>query len=94
MEGEIKVFQMNDCDWMAARSLEEAVDDYKKNYVGDDEHLIDDPCELSDEAMNRLLYTRTEDDGDPVGKVSFRQQLNLMIAEGQEFPCFFASTEY
>ena len=91
----IKVFAMNDCDWMAAASLEEAVEAYKLDYLGDenpDPEMIEDAHEVSAEAMHRLRFTDTE--VQPPVTRTFAEQLALEIAQGREFPCFFASTEY
>ena len=92
MNSGIKIFSMNDCDWVAARSLEEAKKYYReKHWSGDDsdQTVFDDPHELDGSAMNRLQFS--DDDG---SKRTFAAQLALLIAQGQEFPCFFASTEY
>jgi len=91
---EIKVFAMNDCDWMAAAAtLEEAVAEYKANFCGDlDEGDL--PRELTSDEMDELIFRETGPDEEPLEKKSFRAKLNEMIAEGEEFPCFFASTEF
>jgi hypothetical protein len=57
---EVKIFKMNDCDWVAARTLEEAKkclaeivsdgvvnEDFEKNY-------LDDPRELGASALDTL----------------------------------------
>lgn len=89
--GTIKVFAMNDCDWMAGETVEDCLREYKANYSGDydgDDPL--EPEELDDEEMNTLRFTNDEIDK----KWSFREQLNWMIERGEKFPTFFASTEY
>lgn len=83
---EIKLFKMNDYDWWAARSIEEAVQDYK-TFCGEDG--IKNPHELSEEEMNRLIFK--DDDGE---SRTFNEQLKKEIDRGAEFPCMFASTEY
>lgn len=89
----IKIFAMNDCDWMAAETSEDAVREYKENFSGGD---FDDsgPVELSDAEMDRLVFREDEEDGSTVEDISFREKLNRMIAAGETFPCFFASTEF
>jgi hypothetical protein len=89
----IKVFCMNDCDWMAGATLEECKAEYINNYGGDawddaDGDQFEDAHELSPEAMQRLKFT--DEDGT---RRSFQEQLDKMIAEDNEFPQFFASTE-
>lgn len=89
----IKIFAMNDCDWMAAETVEDATREYKEQFSGGE---FDDgePVELSDEDMERLTFCETDEDEEAVERISFREKLNRMIAEGEQFPCFFASTEF
>jgi hypothetical protein len=105
MAQEIKIFAMNDCDWYAAESVEDAlkamaeVFSYKTTPEGIADMRegldVENPGEISDESMDSLIFT---DDSDlPEGQIvkrTFREQLAQMIADGQKFPCFFASTEY
>lgn len=90
----MKIFSMNDCDWMAAPTLEEAKAAYLKDVYGvnstnDEGDAFDDPGEISETQYDKLLFH--DDDG----KVrSFREQLQLMIERGDKFPVLFASTEY
>jgi hypothetical protein len=89
----MKIFSMNDCDWMAAETLEEA----KAAYIAtvwagtrEPEHdAFDDPGEILPEHYDKLMFT----DFDENTKCTFREQLNKMIARGDKFPAFFASTE-
>jgi hypothetical protein len=85
----MKVFAMNDFDWWAAETLEEAKLGYlKERGMEEADGPFDDPHELDEEAMNHFQFN--EDDG----KRSFREQLERMVSSGQKFPAFFASTEY
>lgn len=94
----IKIFEMNDCEWWAAATLKEAISDYKKTCHCNDAIFADlcpDPIEtLGDRALDGKMYTRAEEEGAPTGKISFRRQLEIMVASGCEFPCMFATTEY
>jgi len=85
----MKVFSMNDYDWMAGETLESCKADYLKNYGGD-EHDEDfaDTYELTPEDMQH--YKIADEDGTVR---TFQEQLDKMIAEGDDFPQFFASTE-
>ena len=83
----MKIFSMNDCEWMAAETLEEAKVAYLEQ-TGEDEDLLDDPGEIAESQYDKLMFR--DDDGSR----TFRQQLDLMIARGEKFPTFFASTEY
>lgn len=97
----IKIFAVNDCDWVAARSAEEALEFYMRDtrndratslgYSDDDpEAATALPDELTPEDMHRLKFL--SDDG-PGTRITFREQLDRLIAAGQQFPVHFASTE-
>ncbi len=90
----MKVFQMNDCDWMAAATPEEAKAAYSLfNHLDiPEEEMLEFPRELTDEEMDRLRYVDTE--VQPESHRTFREQLQHMIETGETFPTFFASTEY
>jgi hypothetical protein len=93
MEQEIKVWKVNDCDWMAAATAEEATAGHKELGMDCD----DDPAEpsaLTEEDMQRLVFQDEDNTTGEVTRRSFREQLDKMIAEGEKFPCFFASTEF
>jgi len=86
----MKVFNMNDCDWFMARSLEEAIYEYKKYLksqdMDDEPEYWEDAVELTEEEMDRLKYR----DEDLPEAVTFREALAMRGSE----PEFFASTEY
>lgn len=92
MSEKIKIFKLNDCDWWAGSDLESVKADYLKT-TGETEldDTFDEPYELSDALMERLKFRRDDDNHT---EVTFKEELARQIAEGQEFPCFFASTEY
>ena len=88
----IKVFAMNDCDWVAAVSLESAKRFYmESDFSGDlpENEAMDSPHEVSDADMDLLVFT--DDNG---SRSSFRHRLVCLEAERVKFPCLFASTEY
>lgn len=89
----MKIFRLNEYDWYAAETLEEAIAGYKElTGVGDDG--VDDPWELDDEELDRLKFHFTDDNEQSTGVVmSFRDALAKRIADGEKFPYFFASTE-
>ena len=92
---DIKVFRLNDCDWYAGRSLEECVVAYAKECGASVEDAKDDDArELTDAEMERLQFIDGKPGEKDAVKRSFKDQLALMIAEGTEFPAFFASTEF
>jgi hypothetical protein len=87
----MKIFAMNDCDWMAGEDLESCIQKYLADYAGSQsrDDALDDARELSGKEMDRLKFC--DEDGT---KRTFREQLDLMVAAGEQFPTFFASTEY
>lgn len=82
----IKIFEMNDCDWVAAKDMESAIMYYKGQISEDDRQ----PGELTSEQLDSLPYHL---DG-PSHTICFRAQLEQLVATGQAFPMLFASTEY
>jgi hypothetical protein len=100
----IKIFAMNDCDWYAGTTAEDATRGMAENLGFEttpeaiaemcEEYTVK-PVELSDEDLERKMFADDDEDG-AKGSVerSFRAQLDNMIATGEEFPCFFASTEF
>jgi len=88
----MKVFSMNDYDWMAAETLEEAKATYLE-HTGEDEGTLDDVCEVSAENMAKLQFRREPDEPGPQ-VCSFQDELDRLVANGAKFPRFFASTEY
>ena len=85
----MKIFSMNDCDWMAADTIEDATAEFIKEYGGDGS--IEDPHELTDDDMDRLILHDGEGERPDC---TFREGLSRMVSEGVTFPIFFASTEY
>lgn len=89
---DVKVFAINDCEWWAGRDLESIKAAFIKAGYGDESSFCE-PHEVVDPEMNRLTFV---DDLSDVNshKSTFQEHLDLMVAQGAEFPCFFASTEY
>lgn len=89
----IKIFKLNDCDWFAARTMEEAIACARAEFdYGDDS--IEDPHELTDEELDTHLFQFRNDYDRPLESMSFRAALAKRIADGERFPYLFASTEY
>lgn len=87
----IKVFRINECDWMAAETLEAAIASHT-NITGhecEDEGCCDGPRELTDAEMDTFIFA--DEDG---SHRTFREELDRQIAAGVTFPAFFASTEF
>ena len=90
----MKVFAMNDCDWMAGESLESVTELYLKEYAGGlpKDEACDNPHEVTEHQMDRLRFH--DDAESPDDYQTFQQRLNFMVRRGDKFPCFFATTEY
>ena len=87
----IKVFEIDDCWWWAAKGVEEARADYCKATMADPEEL--EARELTDAELDGLVFRDTEKT--PIEKRTFREQLELMTADkSTAFPCVFACSEY
>ena len=96
---EIHIFAMNDCDWVAAETMQQAkqclADHVDRGVVDEkfEQDFLDEPYKLSPLAMDKLKYIGDEDN--PYEKpVTFTQELKNRIDAGEKFPQFFASTEY
>jgi len=89
----VKVYQLNEYDWWAGYSLESVKKAYIKETGVPEEEAFMDEGEVSDEAMDRFKYWGGEDNLYDY-PITFREELQHMIDQGIEFPCFFATTEY
>lgn len=67
----IKIYAMNDCDWVVARSREEAITFYRT--FSEDAEDWEDAEELSSKALDKLKYATGECLSGPT--ISFRQRL-------------------
>lgn len=100
MAGDMKVFRMNEFDWVAAKSLDEAVKWYLKEFGLTREEI--EPKEVSlDETMlypcDRLNESELEKSGEfvlfygePHVRMTFREVLER---DKIDEPCVIASTE-
>lgn len=115
----MKIFKMNDCDYCAAETKEDALQALA-DCIGDgqvtpqfiEEYDCHDVRELTDEEYDRLKmideddYYRAVEDPDEDETYeerrkkymescpTFRQTLDKMVADGEKFPCHFASSEW
>lgn len=100
MSTEIKVYRLNEYDWVAATSLGEALEWYQRTTGISDEELIDSnylPEEVSEEALERLTFR--DDEGEfvePGGATKFARVLEAEKAKRKDNtqPFLFASTEF
>lgn len=92
----VRVWQMNDCDWVAARSLTDAIDCYMQ-FSGAlrEDVLAEEPRQLTDADMRRLTFFCDEDEIPGVPKRhAFAVELKRLEEAGAAFPRFFASTGF
>jgi len=88
----IKVFQLDDCDWWAGESLEACIEAGREACgKGCYEDAEAEGYQVSDEAMRTLKIRRDEDSQEPI---TFETYLAELIAAGEKFPVYFASTEF
>lgn len=74
-------------DWVAASSVEEAID-VLTSMMDIENSDIDDYGTLDEQSLEKLTYH------DDSGSRSFKEELDRRIKEGQKFPQFFATSEY
>jgi hypothetical protein len=84
----IKVYKINDCDWWAGKSFEECLAAANEW----DQRDWSSESDLEPMSEDSLRATKYHDGGDYVS--NFYEALQKDIANGTEFPCLFASTEY
>lgn len=87
----MEIFAMNDCDWVAAETLESAKAYYMKEHSGGlpEDEAMEDPHQITEYEYDNRRF-RAKDSGD---YRTFRQELIRQIKAGDDFPCFFATTE-
>lgn len=98
----VSVYSMNDSEWYAAETPQEALLEMAANLGVSLHELMEDftihsggPQLLSDAQMQKM--TIKEDEADENGESvirTFKEHLEEMVTDGVKFPCFFASTEY
>lgn len=86
----IKIYAMNECDWVVARSKEEAITFYRT--FSEDAEDWEDAEELSSKALDKLKYAIGESLNGPT--ISFRARLQQIVENGEDVPDLFASTEF
>lgn len=90
----IKVFRLNMCDWWAGVDLEYTIKKAVEETGTPRDDLVDEDYlqTLTFEDLERLTFIDMEED--PPVKRSFKEQLDMMVLDGEVFPTMFASTEY
>ncbi|CBA14723.1 hypothetical protein XALC_0177 [Xanthomonas albilineans GPE PC73] len=84
------IFQIDDMEWWIGIDAESVLKAVKDEYGHSDEDLKDFQ-EISQEALDRLMFQPANEDGKPIGSPhSFRIQIEIEIAKGGKFPRYFA----
>jgi hypothetical protein len=90
----VRVWKLDDYDWWAGYSLESVIAAARAE-CGQEcyEDAETDAMEMDDADMQR--YTFNDPDSEPgKQKLTFAAELQRRIDAGEQFPQFFASTEY
>jgi hypothetical protein len=91
----IKVFLLDDCTWYAGESVESVRRAYIEDTGDEAEEVLaecGEPEQLDEEDLDAMTFNDFEN-GKTVTR-TFREQLAKIIADGETFPCMFATTEY
>lgn len=83
----MKVYRMNECDWVCAESESEAKSFYLKTVGFDD-------IEIDEDFMGEVSLQDTISDFDDDGNVVKKTLGELIESENITEPCIIASTEY
>ncbi|QND84555.1 Uncharacterized protein ChrSV_2329 [Chromobacterium vaccinii] len=85
----VRVYEMNDCDWVAARSKEEAIQFYGEIAVPED---FENVQELSAQRLDTEQFHIGPTWYSPT--ITFRQRLQQLVDAGEPVPQLFATTEF
>ena len=94
----IKIYKVNDYDWIAASSLDDAIkclSEMLGDGIVDDkfkEEFIDDPHTLDSVAMDTMRFIDEDTPNSP--GITFTDELNRRIGLKQDFPQHFATSEW
>ena len=89
----MKVFRINDYEWYAAETLDEAIAEAVRMSGLPADEAADDPVEITEKEMDQLTFFDDMSDPESSQTRSFREQLQKMIDDGTKFPAYFAGTE-
>lgn len=95
VEQGIRVYQVNDMEWWAGTDKASVIEVCLQYWGGSmDEYFPDGEedvttCNLDTNTIN------THEECDPNGeRMTYREWIRSLIAEGAKFPCFFAGNDY
>lgn len=91
---QMKVFQIDDMEWWIGQDAE-TVRAAVQVEQGRTEEDLEDFAEVSDEALDVLMFQDTDEDERPTSAPrTFREQLAIEVAAGGQFPRMFAAENY
>lgn len=92
----VRVYRLDDFTWWAGYSLQSCIEDAARNYDYDAEWSSESARQVTDDEMQRLTFVDENEDGsmDCATTRTFAAELQRRIEAGEQFPQFFASTEY
>lgn len=82
------IYKMNECEWIFAPSLDQAIEWWKENFDNDPEYW-EDAEPISQKDMDKFKFC----DEDWNVTMTFREQLRELIHQGERFG-YFATSEY
>ena len=91
----MKIWKMNECDWVAAETLKDAKKALADTFgctikETEDEPYFEEPHEIAEEEYDKLKIMNEE----RKEVCTFREELERLQKDGENFPRMFASTEY
>lgn len=87
----MKIFRMDDCTWMAGATLEDCTAEWVEHYGG--EIIEGEFAPYEETALDKLIFFDEDARGGIGKRRTFREELDRLIASGETFPLFFATTE-
>ncbi len=91
----MKIFAITDVEWFIGATLEDCIKEFQENYAGHDPELVAGAREVTEEELDTLLFTDSDENERPTGeKRTFREQLAIEIANGGDFPRLFGTSEW
>lgn len=81
----MNIYQMNETDWVAAMSLQDAIDEQVREHG---EESLDSPRQLTEKELDTLKYHEDIDNPDDETAVTFREKLKEMLAISQTTQAF------
>ena len=85
----MRVFKLNEYDWVAAETMEEAIEWYLKETGLSREDAIDEPEE--EEYLDSKMRVDEAMDSE---QITLKEQISRHIQAGEPFPLLLCSTEF